>query len=76
MAAFLVRARLGLTSAGTFPYPAAPLFNDVGPSNIFFPYIQKMREMGITSGCTTTTYCGDDTNTRGQMSVFIIRGFF
>ncbi|MCC6368193.1 MAG: S-layer homology domain-containing protein [Bryobacterales bacterium] len=76
MAAFLVRARLGITSAGTFPYPADPLFNDVGPSNIFFPYIQKMREMGITNGCTNTAYCDNDPNTRGQMSVFIIRGFF
>jgi hypothetical protein len=76
MAAFLVRARLGITSSDTFPYPPAPLFNDAGPSNIFFPYIQKMREMGITNGCTTTTYCDNDPNTRGQMGVFIIRGFF
>ena len=35
-------------------------------------FIQKMRELGITSGCTATTFCPNDNVTRGQMAVFII----
>jgi len=75
MAAFVVRARLGITFADTFPYPSAALFDDVPVSNIFFPYVQKMKELGITSGCTAAQYCPNDTNTRGQMAVFLTRGF-
>jgi hypothetical protein len=32
-----------------------------------------MRELGITSGCTLTTYCPDNPVTRGQMAAFVIR---
>lgn len=74
MAAFLVRARLDITSNESFPFSPAPLFQDVSTSNLFFPYIQKMKQLGITDGCTATKYCPDDTNTRGQMSVFVVRG--
>jgi hypothetical protein len=35
-----------------------------------------MKQFGITSGCTATTYCPDDPVTRGQMAVFIMRGEF
>jgi len=38
-----------------------------------FKYVQKMRQMGITSGCSASTYCPDQPVTRGQMAVFIIR---
>ncbi|MCC6392313.1 MAG: BACON domain-containing protein, partial [Bryobacterales bacterium] len=74
MAAFLVRARLGVTANESFPFSPAPLFEDVSTSNLFYAYIQKMKQLGITDGCTATKYCPDDTNTRGQMSVFVVRG--
>ncbi|MCC6392391.1 MAG: S-layer homology domain-containing protein, partial [Bryobacterales bacterium] len=74
MAAFIVRARLGITYADAFPSLAAPLFDDVVSGNVFFRYIQKLKELGITSGCTLTTYCPNDLNTRGQMAVFLVRG--
>src|SRR5260370_11675248 len=38
-----------------------------------FTYIQKMKDLGITSGCGTTTYCPDDAVTRGQMAVILLR---
>ncbi|MCC6390835.1 MAG: S-layer homology domain-containing protein [Bryobacterales bacterium] len=76
MAAFLIRARLGITFNDTFPFQPLPTFTDVDASNIFYPYVQKMKELGITSGCTATTYCANDLNTRGQMAVFLIRAFF
>jgi hypothetical protein len=72
MAAFLIRAKFG----DAFPYRNTPYFTDVPLANSFFPYVQKMRELGITTGCTTQTYCPEDPNTRGQMAVFLIRAFF
>lgn len=76
MAAFLVRARLGLSSAQTFAHPALVSFTDVSATHLFFPFVQKLRELGITGGCTETGYCPDATTTRGQMAVFLMRAFF
>ncbi|MBL8211395.1 MAG: S-layer homology domain-containing protein [Bryobacterales bacterium] len=74
MAAFLVRALLGIDATATFPYPASAFFADVPGAHPFFAYIQKLRELGITAGCTAATYCSEDGNTRGQMAVFVTRG--
>jgi hypothetical protein len=73
MAALLVRAAMG---SDTFPYPATPYFADVLPGNIFFKYIQKLRELGITQGCSGNRYCPDDLVTRGQMAALLIRARF
>lgn len=70
MAVFIIRSLLG----DDFLYPATPYFSDVPASHTFFKYVQKMRELGITSGCAATSYCPDDPVTRGQMAVFLIRG--
>ncbi|MBV6430003.1 MAG: hypothetical protein IANPNBLG_00106 [Bryobacteraceae bacterium] len=75
MAAFLMRARMGIPSGRSFPYPAAAYFSDVPAADLFFPYIQKLREAGITNGCSAGTYCAADPTTRGQMAVFLIRAF-
>lgn len=75
MAVFLIRGKLGVNSPQDFTYNAAPYFLDAQTNNIFFPYIQKMRDLGITNGCTTTNYCVNDPNTLGQMAVFLIRSF-
>lgn len=75
MAVFLVRARFGIASEQTFPFPDALSFTDVPQSFQTYPYVQKMKENTITSGCTTTTYCPDDNTTRGQMAVFLMRAF-
>ena len=74
MGVFIIRARLGATSV--FENSATPLFTDVPATYSFFRWIQKMREIGITAGCTTTTYCPEDPVTRGQMAIFIMRGGF
>jgi len=77
MAAFMIRARFGITAGQTFPYPAAiAAFQDVPPASGFFPYVQKMKQLGITSGCTVNEYCPDAPTTRGQMAVFLIRALF
>jgi hypothetical protein len=70
MAVFIVRSIYGTNN---FTYNPVPFFTDVPANAQFFKYIQKMKELGITSGCTTTAYCPNDTISRGQMAVFIVR---
>jgi hypothetical protein len=74
MAVLIIRSRFGVSTPTN--YPATPYFTDVPASHPYFPWIQKMRQLGITSGCSPTTYCPDDPVTRGQMAVFIMRGEF
>ncbi len=74
MAVFLVRSRLGLTATQSFPFNPVPYFTDVPSSHAQFPFIQKLRELGITSGCTASTYCDGAPTLRGQMAVFVSRG--
>ncbi|MCS7026674.1 MAG: S-layer homology domain-containing protein [Bryobacteraceae bacterium] len=76
MAAFIIRARLGIRAGQSFVFPTTPFFTDVPPTDLFYPFIQKMKEFGITSGCTATEYCPGGLTTRGQMAVFMIRGLF
>lgn len=72
MAVFIIRARLG--AGEVFPFGATPLFVDVPDTHPFFAFIQKMRELSITSGCAEGSFCPGDLVTRGQMAVFIMRG--
>jgi hypothetical protein len=71
MAAFIIRALFG----ETFTYTAEPYFTDVPDTNQFFKYIQKMRDEGITTGCTSSQYCPQDNVTRAAMAVFLARAF-
>jgi parallel beta-helix repeat protein len=71
MAAFIIRA------LGEFapPQPAGQRFLDVPPSNAFYAFIDRMAALGITAGCTTTSYCPLGAVTRAQMAVFLVRAF-
>lgn len=71
MAVFVIRA-LGEPD----PPPSMQSFADVPPTHPFFRFIQRMKTLGITSGCSATAYCPDAPVTRGQMAVFLIRAFF
>jgi len=75
MAAFIVRAVLG---SENFSYPNLPYFDDVPQNHPFFKYIQKLRELAITSGCSVTParYCPDADVSRSQVAIFAIRGKF
>ena len=70
MAIFIVRAIYGNDN---FTYTTTPYFTDVTPTTFGFKWIQKLKDMGITNGCTATTYCPLTVVTRDQMAVFIIR---
>lgn len=60
---------------GNFPDATTPNFVDVPPSHPYFRWINKMRELGITSGCGTDTYCPDSYVTNAQMAVFAVRAW-
>ena len=49
-----------------------------GPQNHpYFKYVQKLRELAITSGCSAPgLYCADADMSRLQMAIFLIRGKF
>jgi hypothetical protein len=57
-------------AATVSPTPPRPIFTDVPPSNPYFKFVQKLRDLGITGGCSATTYCPNDAVNRGEMAVF------
>ena len=55
------------------PTPASQRFTDVPPSHWAYNWIDKLAADGITGGCTPTTYCPNDSITRAQMAVFLLK---
>jgi hypothetical protein len=74
MAAFIVRAVTGTVTPAI--YNPTPYFQDVDSSNMFFPHIQKLMDLGITTGCSQDPplYCPTETIPRWEMAMFMIRG--
>ena len=54
---------------------ASDAFTDVPGSHLFHDEITAIKNAGITTGCTATTYCPDASVTRGQMAAFMTRGY-
>lgn len=73
MAVFLVRA---LQGSDNFPYPTTPYFTDVSPSDFYFSHVQRMRQLGITSGCTPTLFCPLEAVTRAEMAALMIHALY
>jgi hypothetical protein len=76
MAKFMV---IAIEGNSKFTYSPTPYFSDVPATYPFFSYIQKLYELGITDGCTTSPslmFCPDDGVTRDQSAAFIIRARF
>jgi hypothetical protein len=69
MAAFIIRSKFG----ENFTYTQTPYFSDVPSDSVFFKYIQKMKDEGITT--TTGTYMPSSNVTREQMAAFLARAF-
>jgi hypothetical protein len=59
-----------------FPQPEAPTFGDVPETYWAWDFIERLYAAGITGGCSTNplAYCPENTVTRGQMAVFLLRG--
>ena len=49
-------------------------FSDVQPNYWAFSFVEALARSAITVGCGGTTYCPEDSVTRGQMAVFLERG--
>jgi hypothetical protein len=75
MAAFLARARQVKAGQGAenFTYTATPYFTDVPATDPYFPYVQNLKDNGITT--VTGTYDPDEIVPRDQMAAFIARAF-
>ena len=59
------------------PAPAVATFNDVPANHPFFQFVEALSASGITAGCNAAPplYCPDAPLTRGQMAVFLAKGF-
>jgi IPT/TIG domain/Putative Ig domain/S-layer homology domain len=70
MAVFLLRSKYG---AAYVPPPAVGVFADVPPEDPFAPWIEKLHDLGVTSGCGGDNYCPASPVTRAQMAVFLLK---
>ncbi len=74
MAIFLLKAKNG---SGYTP-PAVGVstgFNDVATDAFAAAFIKQLVADGITAGCGNSNYCPNDSVTRAQMAVFLVRAF-
>ncbi len=56
------------------PSPEVPSGNlPQAAGNPFYAKIETLLHNGITAGCTPTTFCPDQTVTRGQMAIFVAK---
>jgi hypothetical protein len=92
VAVFLIRAKMdtvfptslsGATGApvgDNFSVFPVPFFTDVQPNDPqwgpYYIYIQKLRELNITSGTSPTTYSPANNLSRKEMATFAVRAFF
>jgi streptogramin lyase len=51
-------------------------FPDVPTSNQFYFFIETLFHSGVTGGCGLGNYCPDNSVTRGQMAVFLLKSRF
>jgi hypothetical protein len=67
-----LRQALSLRST-TFNITAIPRFDDVLVDHLFSGEVLGLHELGVTTGCTATTFCPDRAVTRGEMAAFLVR---
>jgi len=51
-------------------------FTDVGAADLFHDYVEKLVRNGVTAGCGSGNYCRNDSVTRAQMAVFLLKSKF
>jgi hypothetical protein len=72
MAIFILRGM----HDGAYVPPAATgtVFADVPAGSFAVDWIEQLAAEGITAGCGSGNYCPNDTITRAQMAIFLLRG--
>ncbi len=73
MAVFLLKAEHGSSYAP--PSASGTKFSDVPLGYWAASWIEQLAAEGITSGCGGTNYCPEDSVTRAQMAVFLVKTF-
>jgi hypothetical protein len=63
----------GVYGSDNFSYSTTPHFNDVDASTFGFQWIQKLFELGITSGCGNGDFCPSENLPRDQAAVLVVR---
>ncbi|MBL8216483.1 MAG: S-layer homology domain-containing protein, partial [Bryobacterales bacterium] len=76
LAAFLARANSRVGAGAQLYPPATPYFHDVPAASPFFGPIQKMRQWGVSLGCTDTDFCPNTAATRAQLATMLVRALF
>lgn len=71
-AVFLLRT---LEGSNYTPPPATGLFADVPVTSFFARWVEELFRRGITSGCGGGNYCPNQSVSRAQMAVFVVRTF-
>ncbi|MBK8619442.1 MAG: S-layer homology domain-containing protein [Anaerolineales bacterium] len=72
MAIFLLKAKHGSSYS---PPNASGVFIDVPVGYWADKWIEQLASEGVTSGCGNGNYCPDDSVTRAQMAVFLVKAF-
>ncbi len=72
MAAFLIKTEHG---SDFVPPACVGTFPDVPCSSPFAPWVEQLAAENITGGCGGGNYCPLNSNTRGQMAVFVVKTF-
>ncbi len=76
LAAFLARANARVGPGAHLYPPAIPYFHDVPATSPFFAPVQKMRQWGVSLGCTDTGFCPNVPATRAQLATMLVRALF
>lgn len=72
MAILILRGMHG--SAYTPPAATGTVFTDVPLGSFADAWIEQLALEGITSGCGGSNYCPNQSTTRAEMSIFLLRG--
>ena len=71
MAVWMVRLLEGRDPSAV----SASRFEDVDPSGFYAPFIERLAELEVTSGCGDSEFCPDSTVTRAQVAVLLARAY-
>jgi hypothetical protein len=76
MSVFIVAA-LDRAMGVPLSFTPVPYFADMPLSSIYFPFVQRIHDEGITAGCSVNPalFCSDSSITQGEMAVFMIVGW-
>jgi hypothetical protein len=73
MAKFMILGWLHANNLSSFSFTPTPYFTDVPATDMFFSYIQKMRDLGFWPGCGGNQYCESSAVLRADMAPMVMR---